>query len=187
MGAEAEKELKKIPFFVRGKARRNTERYAAERGLTPSHSRRCTMPKRISAADATPIARRHRDARQPHGGAVERARRCKRIAGPALTLHGGRVGGSRSGTLERCKATSRAATSSSPTCCSWKTTSARSCPAGGAARRLRLHGRLPVGRRGGELTRLGGFSMSEKPGRRDGAAQALRGAARSKKPRGASR
>jgi light-independent protochlorophyllide reductase subunit B len=31
--AEAEKELGKIPFFVRGKARRNTERFAAERGL----------------------------------------------------------------------------------------------------------------------------------------------------------
>jgi light-independent protochlorophyllide reductase subunit B len=31
---EAEKELKKIPFFVRGKARRNTERYARERGVT---------------------------------------------------------------------------------------------------------------------------------------------------------
>ncbi|MGQ3180000.1 MAG: ferredoxin:protochlorophyllide reductase (ATP-dependent) subunit B, partial [Blastomonas fulva] len=31
--AEAETELKKIPFFVRGKARRNTEAYAAERGL----------------------------------------------------------------------------------------------------------------------------------------------------------
>jgi light-independent protochlorophyllide reductase subunit B len=30
---EAEKELKKIPFFVRGKARRNTERYSLERGL----------------------------------------------------------------------------------------------------------------------------------------------------------
>jgi light-independent protochlorophyllide reductase subunit B len=30
---EAEKELKKIPFFVRGKARRNTERFAQERGL----------------------------------------------------------------------------------------------------------------------------------------------------------
>jgi light-independent protochlorophyllide reductase subunit B len=29
-----EKELKKIPFFVRGKARRNTETYAAERGIT---------------------------------------------------------------------------------------------------------------------------------------------------------
>ncbi len=31
--SEAESELKKIPFFVRGKARRNTEAYAAERGL----------------------------------------------------------------------------------------------------------------------------------------------------------
>jgi light-independent protochlorophyllide reductase subunit B len=33
--AEAESELRKIPFFVRGKARRNCERFAAERGLTP--------------------------------------------------------------------------------------------------------------------------------------------------------
>jgi light-independent protochlorophyllide reductase subunit B len=32
-GPEAEKELRKIPFFVRGKAKRNTERFAAERGL----------------------------------------------------------------------------------------------------------------------------------------------------------
>jgi light-independent protochlorophyllide reductase subunit B len=31
--ADAERELKKIPFFVRGKARRNTERYAAEKQL----------------------------------------------------------------------------------------------------------------------------------------------------------
>jgi light-independent protochlorophyllide reductase subunit B len=31
--ADAEKELGKIPFFVRGKARRNTERYAAQQGL----------------------------------------------------------------------------------------------------------------------------------------------------------
>ena len=30
---QAERELKKIPFFVRGKARRNTESFAAERGL----------------------------------------------------------------------------------------------------------------------------------------------------------
>ncbi len=30
---DATKELQKIPFFVRGKARRNTERFAAERGL----------------------------------------------------------------------------------------------------------------------------------------------------------
>jgi light-independent protochlorophyllide reductase subunit B len=31
---EAEKELGKIPFFVRGKARRNTERFAVEQGLS---------------------------------------------------------------------------------------------------------------------------------------------------------
>ena len=30
---DAEHELRKIPFFVRGKARRNTERYASERGM----------------------------------------------------------------------------------------------------------------------------------------------------------
>ncbi len=30
---DAERELQKIPFFVRGKARRNTERFAAERGI----------------------------------------------------------------------------------------------------------------------------------------------------------
>ncbi|MEM6276995.1 MAG: ferredoxin:protochlorophyllide reductase (ATP-dependent) subunit B [Pseudomonadota bacterium] len=32
--AAAEKELKKIPFFVRGKAKRNTEAFAAERGVS---------------------------------------------------------------------------------------------------------------------------------------------------------
>ena len=31
---DAEKELKKIPFFVRGKARRNTETYAAQKGVS---------------------------------------------------------------------------------------------------------------------------------------------------------
>jgi light-independent protochlorophyllide reductase subunit B len=30
----AERELRKIPFFVRGKARRNTERFAADRGVS---------------------------------------------------------------------------------------------------------------------------------------------------------
>ncbi len=33
--AEAEQALSRIPFFVRGKARRNTEAYARERGLNP--------------------------------------------------------------------------------------------------------------------------------------------------------
>jgi light-independent protochlorophyllide reductase subunit B len=31
--ADAERELGKIPFFVRGKAKRNVERFAADRGL----------------------------------------------------------------------------------------------------------------------------------------------------------
>jgi light-independent protochlorophyllide reductase subunit B len=31
--AEAERELRKIPFFVRGKAKRNTEKFAADKGL----------------------------------------------------------------------------------------------------------------------------------------------------------
>jgi light-independent protochlorophyllide reductase subunit B len=31
--APAEAELKKIPFFVRGKARRNTEKYALDNGI----------------------------------------------------------------------------------------------------------------------------------------------------------
>jgi light-independent protochlorophyllide reductase subunit B len=31
--SDAERELKKIPFFVRGKARRNTENFAAQKGL----------------------------------------------------------------------------------------------------------------------------------------------------------
>ena len=31
---DAERELLKIPFFVRGKARRNTEAYAASKGLS---------------------------------------------------------------------------------------------------------------------------------------------------------
>ncbi|PTX57977.1 ferredoxin protochlorophyllide reductase subunit B [Litoreibacter ponti] len=32
--ADAERELKKIPFFVRGKARKNTEKFACEKGVT---------------------------------------------------------------------------------------------------------------------------------------------------------
>jgi light-independent protochlorophyllide reductase subunit B len=31
--ADGEKELKKIPFFVRGKAKRNTERFAVDQGI----------------------------------------------------------------------------------------------------------------------------------------------------------
>ena len=31
--SDAERELRKIPFFVRGKAKRNTERYAVDKGV----------------------------------------------------------------------------------------------------------------------------------------------------------
>lgn len=33
--SDAEQELRKIPFFVRGKARRNTELFATEKGVNP--------------------------------------------------------------------------------------------------------------------------------------------------------
>jgi light-independent protochlorophyllide reductase subunit B len=33
VGRRGERELKKIPFFVRGKARRNTEKFAVENGI----------------------------------------------------------------------------------------------------------------------------------------------------------
>jgi light-independent protochlorophyllide reductase subunit B len=32
--ADGEAELKKIPFFVRGKIKRNTEKFASDRGIT---------------------------------------------------------------------------------------------------------------------------------------------------------
>ena len=46
---EAEKELEKIPFFVRGKARRNTEALRRGPRLAASPSRPSMMPKRTSA------------------------------------------------------------------------------------------------------------------------------------------
>jgi light-independent protochlorophyllide reductase subunit B len=48
---DAQKELQKIPFFVRGKARRNTEALCRPNAAWPrSPSRRCMTPKRTSAA-----------------------------------------------------------------------------------------------------------------------------------------
>ena len=72
--AEAEKELKKIPFFVRGKARRNTETFAAERGVAEisvvtlyeakAHYARCHAYKRAYAR----LPRGHHHAGQPRRG-----------------------------------------------------------------------------------------------------------------------
>jgi light-independent protochlorophyllide reductase subunit B len=51
LAADAEKELKKIPFFVRGKARRNTETFAAERGVRRSASTPFTRQRPIMRDD----------------------------------------------------------------------------------------------------------------------------------------
>jgi hypothetical protein len=53
--ADAERELKKIPFFVRGKARRNTEAYAAERGVSRSASTPFTKRRPILRGDGDHI------------------------------------------------------------------------------------------------------------------------------------
>jgi hypothetical protein len=51
--ADAERELKKIPFFVRGKAKRNTEKFAAERGVPRSASTPFTKRRPICAVTET--------------------------------------------------------------------------------------------------------------------------------------
>ncbi len=60
----AEDELRKIPFFVRGKARRNTERYALDRRRAVDHHR---DPLRCQSALQPLTARRPR--RSPHAPA----------------------------------------------------------------------------------------------------------------------
>ena len=49
--ADAERELRKVPFFVRAKARRNTESYARERGLADA----CEFTGRIPDADVEAV------------------------------------------------------------------------------------------------------------------------------------
>jgi hypothetical protein len=127
--AEAENELKKIPFFVRGKARRNTERFAQERGLAPSPSRRSMMPRRISPADA-PEMRVVLVTMDSHlARAAERAAASLRSELPGLrfVVHAAEDWSGENAALMRCQGTSRRATSSSPPCCSSTSTSARSC------------------------------------------------------------
>jgi light-independent protochlorophyllide reductase subunit B len=49
---EAEQELRKIPFFVRGKARRNTERYAADQKIATISLQTLYDAKAFYAGDA---------------------------------------------------------------------------------------------------------------------------------------
>ncbi len=131
--AEAEKRTAEDPVLRarQGAPQHRALRRGARRGHS-SPSRRCTMPKRTSAADAhARCRRRHRDDGQPSGERrPTRARRARRASCPGLTLSAARrrrVGRRRRGARSAAAPTSPAATSSSPPCCSWKTTSSRCC------------------------------------------------------------
>ena len=125
---EAEIELKKIPFFVRGKARVNTERFAADRGLH-------TITVETLCQSALRSIRRRRCAslssrwtaiwpRRPSG----RGRSCGGCFRAWSSAFMPPPSGTRMpmpcGAVAR---TSPAATSSSRPCCSWRTTSRRCC------------------------------------------------------------
>ncbi len=132
---DAEHELKKIPFFVRGKARRNTERFAKPIVGSPSSpSRPCTMRNRISAADP----------RRPVRVTLSRwtATRLAPSRASATTLarddpwpraepaRGSRVRRRRSASLDALSADiDQADIVFVLACCSWRTTSRPCCPA----------------------------------------------------------
>ena len=77
---EGEEELRKIPFFVRGKARRTTEAFAHERGLTLNTVETLYEAKAHFGRSRDAGARRDADAGQPHGQ--------RRRARPALAAQG---------------------------------------------------------------------------------------------------
>ena len=187
-GAEAERELGKIPFFVRGKARRNTERFAGRAGLAHDHSRdalRCQSAFR--RAPAAPAAATRPGRASAHrvvivtldshlAGAAARAGRtlCARIPGLDYASTPPPTGTDDAAALERCKARHRqGATSSSPPCCSWKSTSSAVLPALQARRdhcdaMIVLH----VGRRGHPADADRRLHDGEPARGADGAAQA---------------
>jgi hypothetical protein len=104
--ADAEKELKKIPFFVRGKARRNTEAFAAERGVPRSRrdALRCKSP--FLPLSGRPGPRRHRHAGRPSGrvGGARRARAAGEIPGLKVSLHAASEWAAEPAALEAAKA-----------------------------------------------------------------------------------
>ena len=85
--ADAEKELRKIPFFVRGKARRNTERFAQEHGRGNDNRRdalRCQSPLRALSAPSCVLSSSRMDSHL--ASAVARARGTSRREFPGLDL-----------------------------------------------------------------------------------------------------
>ena len=87
--------------------------------------------KRTSAADATPVAGRHRHDGHPSGGSGDRARAraASRPARPDAALHAASEwAADRDGARALPRRHRAAATSSSRPCCSWRTTSCRCSP-----------------------------------------------------------
>jgi hypothetical protein len=91
LGAEAEKELQKIPFFVRGKARRNTERFARDKGvpvITVETSLRCQSPFQPLNRSCHPLRVVLVTMDSHLASAAERANRSWRaVPGLTLTVH----------------------------------------------------------------------------------------------------
>ena len=186
---EAEQELGKIPFFVRGKARRNTERFAARtRPRRPSPWRRCTMPKRISAADATPIRVVIVTMDSHLSGAAARAEAdaARGAAGPRSGRARGRRVGHRRRGARRLPRRHRArrhrgrdhAVPGGPH-------PRRAAGAGGPARRLRRHAVLHVGRRdhAADPARPVQHGAARRPARMAHAEEAARRQARRRRQR----
>jgi hypothetical protein len=155
------------------------------------------MPKPTSAAEQDARARRHRHAGQPPGQRLSSARGRmleKEIPGLKLSLHAAaeweacaagcsaamKAPTARSASAARRPAPVRAAslprdiakaTSSSPACCSWKTTSRPCCRRCRPAATLRRHGRLHVRRRGHAPDAHGQVRHGRPAERADGAAE----------------
>ena len=150
-------------------------------------SRRSTMPKRTSAADPTPDARR-RSSRWTatwRGAAARAQRRCAASCpGCELALHAAAEWGDDEAALARCRADiargdiviAHHAVHGGPH-------PRRPAGAAGAARRLRRHALLHVGRRGGEADPPRPLRHVRRGDGRDRAAQA---AARQRAPGGSS-
>ena len=160
-----------------------------ERGMATDHHRdACTMPKRISAADAV---RRCASSIVTHGqpsgrrGRAGASARCARdLPGLQLVRCTPRPNGARDPACARraARPTSRRATSSSPPCCSWTTISAPCCrrcrraattatPWSAACRRARSmqadpHRPLQHGRRRERRPRLPEAAARQAQGRR---------------------
>ena len=126
------------------------------------------MPKRISAAERHAAPRRHRDDGQPSGErrSSARAALAQDMPGLVLDFHAAAEWDDDAAALERCQADiARGRHRALPRCCSWTSTSARSCR---PCRRGATHCDAMVGCMSAsevmKLTRLGRFDMDSTQG-----------------------